>query len=107
VTPTSYKVVFHPAAQQELYELYDFIAERAGYAIASNFISGIREFCVEMSTFPQRGSSRDDISPGLRVVGYKRRVSIAFTVLEPVVLVLGIFYGGRNITFDLLDDRIE
>jgi toxin ParE1/3/4 len=43
-----------------------------------------------------RGARRDDIRPGLRVFGFRRRVSIAFEVTAEVVTILGIFYGGQN-----------
>jgi toxin ParE1/3/4 len=58
--------------------------------------------CESLKTFPMRGSRRDDIRPGLRVFGFRRRVSIAFEVTGDVVTILGIFYGGQNfqIAFD-------
>ncbi|WP_319023043.1 hypothetical protein [Mesorhizobium sp. B1-1-8] len=43
---------------------------------------------------------------GLRIVGYRRAVSIAFAVESERVLILGIFYGGRNITPELLGERL-
>lgn len=44
--------------------------------------------------------------PGLRTIGYRRAVSIAFTVESEQVLILGIFYAGRNITAELLKGRL-
>ncbi|MEI9413255.1 hypothetical protein [Mesorhizobium salmacidum] len=35
--------------------------------------------------------------PGLRIVGCRRWISIAFAVEGEQVLILGIFYAGRNI----------
>ena len=75
-----YQIVFHPKAESELEALYDDIAERASPAIAWNFVVGIREHCLGLSTFPQRGTERVEIMPGLRIVGYRRAVSIAFAV---------------------------
>jgi len=69
------------------------------------FLSGIRDFCLGFSTFPKRGTIRDDITKGVRIVGYRRSVSIVFSVTSDAVLILGIFYGGRNITPDVLEDR--
>jgi toxin ParE1/3/4 len=45
---------------------------------------------------PLRGRRRDDILPGLRVIGFERRVNIAFVVTTDALLIEGIFYGGRN-----------
>ena len=101
-----YRIVFHPKAEAELEQLYDDIADRASPAIAWNFVAGIRDHCVGLSTFPQRGTERVEIMPGLRIVGYRRAVSIAFAVEGERVLILGIFYAGRNITPELLEDRL-
>ncbi|BCH07524.1 type II toxin-antitoxin system RelE/ParE family toxin [Mesorhizobium jarvisii] len=64
-----YRIVFHPMAEAELGQLYDDIAERASPAIAWNFVVGIRDHCLGLSTFPQRGAERVEIMPGLRIVG--------------------------------------
>ncbi len=50
-----------------------------------------------MRTFPVRGAQRDDIRPGLRVFGFRKRVSIAFEITGNVVTILGVFYGGQNL----------
>lgn len=100
------QVVFHPEAEAELARLYDYIAERASPTIAWNFVAGIRDQCLGLSTFPQRGTERLEIMPGLRIIGYRRTVSIAFAVEGERVLILGIFYGGRNITPELLGERL-
>jgi len=46
------------------------------------------------------------LKSGLRVIGYRRRVSIAFSVEAETVVTLGIFYGGRNFTAETLEDRL-
>lgn len=47
---------------------------------------------------PSRTSAfaRDDRRPGLRTIGFRRRVVIAFAVTEEAVEVLGVYYGGRD-----------
>ncbi|MBZ9679033.1 type II toxin-antitoxin system RelE/ParE family toxin [Mesorhizobium sp. ES1-1] len=100
-----YRIVVHPKAEAELGELYDAIAERASAAIAWNFIEGIRDQCFGLSTFPLRGTERAEIMPGPRIIGHRRAVSIAFAVQRDSVLILGIFYAGRNITPEVLEDR--
>jgi len=44
----------------------------------------------------ERGHRRDDVSPGLRIVGFERRVTIAFVADENQVTILRLFYGGQN-----------
>ena len=101
-----YRIVFHAKAEAELEQLYDDIAERASPAVAWDFVAGIRDHCLGLSTFPQRGTERVEIMPGLRLIGYRRAVSIVFAVDGERVLILGIFYAGRNITPELLEERL-
>lgn len=73
-----HRIVFHASAEAELEQLYDDIAERASPAVAWDFVAGIRDHCLGLSTFPQRGTERVEMMPGLRIIGYRRAVSIAF-----------------------------
>ncbi len=67
------------------------------------YTDAIVEQCESLKTFPMRGARRDDIRPGLRVFGFRRRVSIAFEIVGEVVTILGIFYGGQ--TFETAFDE--
>ena len=93
---TGYRVVFRREAIQQLEELYDHIADAGSPENAARYTAAIITYCEGLTDFPHRGSARDDIRPGLRTVGYKRRVVIAFAVLDDTVAILGIFYGGRD-----------
>lgn len=59
-------------------------------------MAAILDYCDELVVFPCIGVARDDLRPGLRTIGFRRRVVIAFAVTEETVEVLGIYYGGRN-----------
>lgn len=43
--------------------------------------------------------------PGLRIVGFRRRISIAFSVEKDVVSILGIYYGGVDFEVDFRDEE--
>jgi toxin ParE1/3/4 len=98
------RVVFHPRARRDLEELYDYIAEQGSPRQGGAFIDRIKTYCLDFSTFPERGMRRDDIAPGIRVVGFRRRVSITFSVTDREVWILGIYYGGRNFGPPSLDE---
>jgi len=89
-------VVYAPEAEAQLVALYFHIAAAASPEIAARYTDAIVAQCESLKTFPMRGARRDDIRPGLRVFGFRRRVSIAFEITGEVVTVLGIFYGGQN-----------
>jgi len=93
-----YTVAFTPEAEEQLAELYGYIAERTSSATALRFTSAIVDYCDTLQDFPHRGTQRDDVRPGLRISHYKRNTAIAFAVddASAEVTIIGIFYGGRN-----------
>lgn len=90
------RVVFSELARRQLDELYDFIAERAHPDIALSFVERIEAFCRGLETFPERGSLRNEVRPGLRIVGFRRQASIAFTVTGATVVILAVFRRGAD-----------
>ena len=77
-------------------ELYDYIEENASAAVALRYTTAVVEYCEGLTTFPFRGTPRDDIRPGLRTTSYKRRTEIAYTVSEERISIVGVFHGGRD-----------
>ncbi|MFM9863615.1 MAG: type II toxin-antitoxin system RelE/ParE family toxin [Micropepsaceae bacterium] len=75
------------------------IVEAVGREIADRFIARLVAHCESFSRAPLRGTVRDDIRVGLRVVGWRRTVTIAFAVDEAArrVDVAGVFYRGRDV----------
>jgi toxin ParE1/3/4 len=92
----AHKVTFRPAAEADLRALYDYIADRAGVEIAGGYLDRIEAACMNLADFPERGTRRFDILPGLRTIGFERRVTIAFRVLRGRVEIVAIAYGGRD-----------
>ncbi len=90
------KVSFRPRAEADLLGLYRYIAEEAGHEIAGRYIDRIESACRALETFPERGTRRDDLRPGLRMVGFERRATIVFQVLKTEVVIVRIFYGGQD-----------
>ncbi len=87
-------VTYSPEALQDLIDLYDRIAGCAAPAVAAGYLGRIEAFCANLSFASERGRRRDDIRPGLRILGFERRVAIAFSVWERSVTILRLFYGG-------------
>jgi len=89
-------VAFAPKAGDDLIALYDWIAASAGPQTAMSYIERLENYCLSFSTASERGHLRDDIRPGLRIVGFERRMTIAFTVDPQRVTILRFYYGGQN-----------
>ncbi len=92
-----FEVDFSPEALGDLIDLYDYIAARDGAARAIAYIDRIEECCRSLSTFPDRGARRDDLRPGLRILGFERRAVIALRISGQTVTILRILYGGREV----------
>jgi toxin ParE1/3/4 len=98
-----YAVVFTPEAEDQLTEIYQYIATAASPDIAERYVSAIIDYCESLQTFPIRGIRRDDIRPDLRITNYKGRTIIAFTVDSDSAIIIGVFVGGRNYEFFFAD----
>ncbi len=92
-----YEVSFTAEAILDLDRLFIYIAEKASFEIADGYLARIERFCHALSTFPNRGTEIKGGVPGLRSVGFERRVTILFRVGEKQVEVLRILYGGRDL----------
>lgn len=97
----AHKVTFRPRAEADLRALYDYIADRAGVEVAGGYLDRIEAACMKLADFPERGTRRFDMLPGLRTVGFERRVTIAFRVLTTRVEIVAIAYGGRDFESEL------
>lgn len=89
-------VIYAPEARDDLIALYQWIAVRANPDIALGYIERIEKYCNGLDLASERGHRRDDIRDGLRIVGFEKRVTIAFMVADHAVTILRIYYGGQN-----------
>lgn len=89
-------VTFTPQAYNDLLDIGDGIAERAGTDVAQSYIERLEAYCLGFEFAGERGQRRDDLRPGIRVVGFDRRVAIVFTLSETEVTILRLYYGGQN-----------
>ena len=91
----THEVVFAPEAQLDLLDLYDTVAEAGGGERALAYVERIQATCLRLAVFPERGTRRDDVRPGLRVIGFERRVAIAFHVGTGRLTIDRVLYGGQ------------
>lgn len=89
-------MIVSPEALEDLRKLYDVIAEASALESAWRFVERITDYCSRLDYGAERGRRRDDIRPGLRIVGFEARVTIAFDLDEERATILRIFSRGRN-----------
>ena len=93
----THRIVFAPEARDDLFQLYDFIADRSGPVTEMSYIERIEAYCTGLADFPERGTRRDSLRPSLRTLGFERRVLIAFHIGTDTVTIDRILYGGRDL----------
>ena len=92
----TYKVVISARANRQLRKISEYITDNASAATADRFVDDVVDYCMGFDLFPMRGVARDDLRPGVRIVGFNKRASIAFTVGTDTVTIMEVFYLGRN-----------
>ncbi|WP_194954150.1 type II toxin-antitoxin system RelE/ParE family toxin [Sphingopyxis solisilvae] len=92
----TFRVVWRQTATDDLYRLYDWIADRADPDTAFAYTSAIEAHAADLATFTERGTPRDDIAPGVRTLNFRGRTVIAYWFGE-IVEVLRIFHAGQEL----------
>ncbi len=83
----AHRVVYSPEARQDLLQLYTYIAGHSGPERARMYAARIEAHCMGLADFPERGTRRDDLRLGLRIMGFERRVTIAFHLSSGTVII--------------------
>ncbi|SFB02807.1 ParE toxin of type II toxin-antitoxin system, parDE [Rhizobium sp. NFR07] len=102
----AYRIVYLPDAVADLDKLYLDISLAAGAKTADDFLEGVIAFIYALEMFPARGTVRDSRIPGLRIIGYRRSISVAFSVRGDDIVILGVFRRGQNISDQILEGRL-
>lgn len=63
---------------------------------AEQYVARVRQRCRRLGAFPNIGTPRDDLRPGLRTVAFERRAVIAYLVDVDTVVITNVFFGGRD-----------
>ena len=90
------QVILTPLAERQIDTLHRYISENSSEERADGYITRVVDYCKGFTMFPLRGSPREDLLPGLRVTGFGRRITIAYTTTAEAVLIEGIFHGGQD-----------
>ena len=90
------RILFSPEAAASLTRLYGALIHRDGEESAAAFLERFEAWCADLSEAPARGLRRDDLFPGLRVLGFERRMAVAFHLGLDTVTIDVIAHGARG-----------
>jgi toxin ParE1/3/4 len=94
-----WRLVFSRRALADLDAIYDWVAENAGRKTADRYAERLRSFSLRLMHYPMRAEVRDDILPGVRLIGFEKSVTLVFVVDEDreEVRILRLLYRGQQI----------
>ncbi len=94
-----YRVIASPSVFIDPASIFEHIERwTEDHALAARTVGQIREYIGALCDTPRRGTRRDDLRPGLRIVTFRKRTAIAREIDETArtVTILRIFYGGQD-----------
>ncbi len=94
-----WQVRFSRYASEDLESILEYIAKRASVDVATRYVDRLVGACESLETAAHRGTSRNDLRPGLRTFGFEGRATILFAIDSEAgkVTILGVLYGGRDV----------
>lgn len=93
----AFEIRFTGPAEADLDDLQNYLAREMSPRGVEAYLDRFFGFVSQLRHIPDRGTRRDEVRPGLRTIGFERRISIAFTVEENAVVILRVLYAGREI----------
>ena len=90
------RVVLAPEALADLAAISDWLRDEASATVARRYLARIKKRLAGLAHASERGTVRDDIAEGLRVIGIASSASVAFRVQDERVTVLRVVYGGQD-----------
>ena len=91
MTGQHFRLVVTSQARQQFRELRRSIASVSGSEVtARNYMSTLTDYIEQLPDFPLRGQAFSLHHPGMRIIGFRKTLLIAFLVTDVSVVVLSI-----------------
>lgn len=92
----SRRVVLSRTALNDLARIGRWITEAGAPQTGQRYVARIKERLAGLGDAPEAGRPYGFADPGLRIIGYERRIMIAYRVEKTRIIVVRVFYGGQN-----------
>ncbi len=93
-----YSVDISAQARRDSTAIYTWIADRSSACIAERFVRGLIEECESLKVAPRRGNISLRAGQDIRSFGYKRTVTVVFSVQGDIVRIIRLLYRGLDRT---------
>jgi toxin ParE1/3/4 len=92
----SLPVVRSPEADEDLIEIWAYLAHEASDRVADNQLRDIEKACSTLKNWPYSGRKRDELLPGLRSIPVHPYI-VFYRVREDAVEIVRVLHGRRDI----------
>jgi toxin ParE1/3/4 len=93
----TFEVAYAETADEDINRLYGWISDHSDPIAANDYIARVHRACAALAEFPNRGTPRDDLAPGLRSIVVERKTVIIYEPRANRVRILRVLHRGRNI----------
>jgi len=90
------RIVYAQSALSDLIAMESWIAEQGAPRTAAAYVERLQDRIATLAQVPLRGLDRGDLLPGLRIMPFEASATIAFSVDDGAVVILRVFYRGRD-----------
>jgi toxin ParE1/3/4 len=94
--PRPRRVVWSPEAEQDLLDIWAYLAREASTRVADEQLRSIDRVCDMLSEAPLLGRSRDELLPGIRSIAAQPYV-IFYRAPATHIEVVHVLHGSRDI----------
>lgn len=99
-----FRVTISERADRQLSELEQWIETEASVPVARQYREALIAHCFTLETFPDRGTPKDHVRPGLRTIIFRGRITIGYVVHGKDVVIVVIAGAGRDLLTALHDE---
>jgi toxin ParE1/3/4 len=88
-------ILWSPEAEEDLFEIWTYVAREASDAIADSQLRTIHKACGTIEAWPGAGRTRQELSPGIRSFAVSPHV-IFYEVAAEQIAIVRILHGRRD-----------
>jgi plasmid stabilization system protein ParE len=92
---TLYRVVFSRRVRAQLGNIRNYLSVHADGETAERIVGALVNRCLELDTFPDRGTLHEELGKGVRTVPFRRNATIGYVVAETDVIIIGLSWRGQ------------
>ncbi len=89
-------VVVGLRADRDIRKIGAYIAGASGQITAGAYVARLQDFALRLDLASERGTSRDDICPGLRIIPFENSANLAILAEDNTAVLMRVFYRGKN-----------